>query len=139
MGLGSTRISSSRLLQRCGGRNSLLHSCHQQSVVVPALLWFCAVPRVICLLFLLAGILARLNTSLGLGSSLVTVLQSHQNRHSAESLDTWGDSWEGTFCRHEKATLNNYIAKSSGHRTPSEPTATLDGQYYCGMMCYGLL
>lgn len=56
--------------------------------VVPALLWFCAVPGVICLLFLLAGILVRLNTSPELGSGPVTILQSHQNQHSAESLAT---------------------------------------------------
>lgn len=60
--------------------------------VVPALLWFCAVPGVICLLFLLAGILVRLSTSLELGSGPGILLQSHQNQNSAESPATWGDS-----------------------------------------------
>lgn len=63
--------------------------------VVLALLWFCAVPGVICLLFLLAGILVRLNTSLELGSGPVTILQSHQNQYSAESLATRGDKLGG--------------------------------------------
>lgn len=105
---------------------------------MPALLWFCAVPRMICLLFLLAGILVRLNTSPGLGAGPVTVLQSHQNRHSAESLATWGDSQEGTFCRREKATLNNYIAKNAGHTAPSELRATLAWQSY-GLVLWGPL
>lgn len=77
----------------CGdAEEGIVSSTPARGEIVPALLWFCAVPGVICLLFLLASILVRLNTSPELGSGPVTIPQSHQNQYSADSLATWGDS-----------------------------------------------